>query len=157
MRFLLHSQDAVYDATTKTYYYRLTNPLNAPTTLIIEHVNYISIDSTQIVKPHVVYMRSKSLSNLFREKHSVIVKSANDVDIQSDVVAMLSESHAVGRYENKAPLEYKLNPNTFFRTIDIYFTDAAGVVLDGVYSPPAVSGSVYSDIEAEFTAVWFLC
>ena len=148
MKFLLHSNDASYNAVKKTWMYSLSQRLRSPSQMVLENVSFIV--STMTNYPSVVYMRSDSLSRHIRNKHCVQVKDEERADQQVDVLCVLTETHTLGRYRQRNRVRYRLNPHTWLRQIDIYFTDGAGTKLSGVYTPAQVSGTSDADIEALF-------
>ena len=146
MKFLLHSSDATINAENNTWLYSLSQRLRSPSQMVLENVSFVA--STMTTYPSVVYMRSESLSRHIRNKHCVQVKSQEKADQQVDVLCVLTETHTLGRYRQRNRVRFRLNPHTWLRDIDIYFSDGAGVSglhkfsgIDDVMTPRGTSGA----------------
>lgn len=99
-----------------------------------------------------MYLRSDAISSLIRGKHTVQVGvSADSHEHASNVIAVLTETHTVGRYELKNRVRFRLDPNTTCALIDFYFSDG-DTVLSGEYQAPSVVGTSDEDINAMFLA-----
>ena len=136
MRFLLHNEEAVYDATTKVWHYTLDKRISNPTSLTVKKATFSPVSSL-IVHPHVIYMHSTALSDMILDKHTVVLR-ANAHENSTDVIGVLEETHTRGRYaltEREGP--FRLSPSSNKRVIDIYFTDGTGTHLDGELDPSA--------------------
>ena len=130
MRFLLHNEEAVYDATTKVWHYTLDRRISNPTSLMVKKATFSPVSSLT-VHPHVIYMHSTALSDMILDKHTVVLR-ANAHENSTDVIGVLEETHTRGRYaltEREGP--FRLSPSSNKRVIDIYFTDGTGAHLDG--------------------------
>ena len=130
MRFLLHNEDAVYDATDKVWHYTLDRRISNPTSLTVKKATFSPI-STLTPLPHVIYMHSRALSDMIIDKHTVILRG-NSHENSSDVIGVLEETHTRGRYaltEREGP--FRMSPSAHKRVIDIYFTDGSGAHLAG--------------------------
>ena len=64
MRFLLHNEDAVYDASTKVWEYHLDRRIANPTSLVVKKATFTPVSSLT-VHPHVIYMHSRPNCNSF--------------------------------------------------------------------------------------------
>ena len=128
MKFLLHNQEATYDATAKVWKYNLDKRISNPTRLVIRKACFTCTGSTSPM-PHVVYMRSKALNNMIRSKHTVELKDANH-EGASDVLCVLTETHTRGRYRFTGLRSFLVDPESSVKQVDIYFTDGS-TVLDG--------------------------
>ena len=144
MRFLLHNEDAVYDATTKVWNYTLDKRISNPTSLTVNKVTFSPVSSLTI-HPHVVYMHSRALSNMIIDKHTVILRGEGH-DNAADVIGVLEETHTRGRYaltEKEGP--FRMSPSAHERIIDIYFTDGTGAKMDGEIQAGASVGGGSAD------------
>ena len=136
MRFLLHNEEAVYDATTKVWHYTLDKRISNPTSMIVKKATFSPVSSLTVL-PHVIYMHSTALSDMILDKHTVVLR-ANAHENSTDVIGVLEETHTRGRYaltEREGP--FRLSPSSNQRVIDIYFTDGTGTHLDGELDPSA--------------------
>ena len=137
MRFLLHNEDAVYDAAKKVWHYTLDRRISHPTSLTVKKVTFTPV-STLTVHPHVIYMHSTALSQMIIDKHTVVLRGEAHEN-STDVIGVLEETHSRGRYaltEREGP--FRMSPSAHQRVIDIYFTDGTGAHMDG---EPAAGGS----------------
>ena len=136
MRFLLHNEEAVYDATTKVWHYTLDKRISNPTSLMVKKATFSPVSSLTVL-PHVIYMHSTALSDMILDKHTVVLR-ANAHENSTDVIGVLEETHTRGRYaltEREGP--FRLSPSSNKRVIDIYFTDGTGAHLAGEIAPGA--------------------
>ena len=130
MRYLFNDKNASFDETSKKYKFHLLGRLREPTELTIENVEYVASTGQDI--PSTVLLRSETLSNLILGKHVVIVKHNTDNhDHETDILAVLQETHEVGRFRLSQVLKFKVDANYSATNIDIYFTDGSGRVLEG--------------------------
>ena len=116
MKFLFHSENAVYNETTKVWTFTLDERFHNPTEIEFENVIFSPAGTS---KPNCVFMRSNSMKNMISEKHTMLVKSHQE---DSNVIAVLHEQHD-GRYRIQQPRTFAVNPNRSSRIIDFYFTD----------------------------------
>ena len=149
MQFLFNKSDATVDSAQK-FNYSLSNRLPNPTRFAVSDVQYTAATTNNM--PVCVYLRSQALTNLMRKKHSVQVKEAQRADRQTDVIAVLSETHTQGRFAMKDRNQFLLNPHTWLRDIDFYFTRPDGSIMDNLYTPNAVPGTTLSDLETLYNA-----
>ena len=91
MRYLLHSDNATYDAASKKWYFNLDKRITHPSSIIVKKCSYVGATSTSY--PSVAYLRSDTLSNWIATKHTVEVKSEAHEN-ESNVICTLEESHA---------------------------------------------------------------
>merc|ERR1711964_334614 len=96
MRFLLHNEDAVYDAASKVWHYTLDRRISNPTSIVVKKATFSPI-STLTPLPHVIYMHSTALSRMIIDKHTVVLKGSAHENA-TDVIGVLEETHARGRY-----------------------------------------------------------
>ena len=128
MKYLLHHADSVYDDTTKRWQFTLDKRIGNPVHIKISKLSFTA--AVAATYPPVVYMRSDALHRMARVKHSVELKSA-DHENASNVIAVLQETHTLGRYKLHEPVFLPVNPNSYHsRALDLYFTDGL-TVLDG--------------------------
>ncbi len=125
MRYLLHHSDSTYDATTKRFTFTLDRRISNPVFFRINKVTFTA--ATAANYPSVVYMRSNALTSLSKTKHTV---KSNDHENNSNVLAVLEETHTKGRYAMKGTVSFPVHGHTTSRSIDVYFTDG-NTVLDG--------------------------
>ena len=147
MKYLLHSSKATYDATTKKWVFDLDQRIHNPTQLRLTKATFTTTGDTS-VHPSVVYMRSDALARMITRKHTVELQADNHPN-SSNVIAVLTETHARGRYRILGGQTFPINPNQSERKIDIYFTDGE-TVLEGVVGSgtATVTSAEDDDIEA---------
>ena len=128
MKYLLHHSDSVYDDTTKRWQFTLDKRIGNPIHIKISKLSFTA--AVAATYPAVVYIRSDALHKMARVKHSVELKSA-DHENASNVIAVLQETHTLGRYKLHEPVFLPVHPNSYHsRALDLYFTDGS-TVLDG--------------------------
>ena len=142
MRYLLHHSDSTYDAATKRFTFTLDKRISNPVFFRVNKVTFTA--PTADTYPSVVYLRSNALTSLSKTKHTVELKS-DDHENNSNVLAVLEETHTKGRYAMKGTISFPVHGHTSSRSIDVYFTDGT-TVLAGE-SVPAPLGIADSDIE----------
>lgn len=153
MNYLVHSSNATYDATDKTWYLTLEKRVAIVNEEIqIDHCTF-TVTTTQSPMPDVVFLRSRALSRMIREKHTVELKTGHEN--ATDIICVLIETHTRGRYamrpEDKAPRSAITDQSV--RKIDFYFTDGAGTVLDGEYSSSGQTNQPVNGNDAEIEAI----
>ena len=121
MRFLVHSEDATFDAATGKYFFNLDRRIADPLRIRITQAAYTA--ATQATYPQVVYLRSSKLNQVIRKKHSVhLVDEAHEN--ATDVLCALLETHTIGRYNLQAKNPtYHVQSHIPLRKIDFYFTN----------------------------------
>ena len=130
MRFLLHNSNADFDAATKTWFFHLDRRISNPTSLGVNKATFSPV-STLSPMPHVIYMHSRALSDIWRDKHTVVLRGDSHEN-NADVIAVLEETHTRGRYALKDKVQrFPVKRGAVARSIDIYFTDGTGANLDG--------------------------
>ena len=98
--------------------------------------------------PHCVYVRSDAIHTLSGEKHTQVLKSIQHED-SSNVLAVLEEQHATGRYRLMGPCRPFELVYGHIRNIDVYFTDPAG---DNITFFTAAGDSVYNEVVDDMAA-----
>ena len=98
--------------------------------------------------PHCVYVRSDAIHTLSGEKHTQVLKSIQHED-SSNVLAVLEEQHATGRYRLMEPCRPFELVYGHIRNIDVYFTDPAG---DNITFFEAAGDTVYNEVEDDMAA-----
>ena len=89
MKYLLHYSDATYDSTTKKWLFTLDRRISNPRSIRISACAFTA--STADSYPHVVYMRSDTLTRLCKIKHTIEVKGT-DHENHSNVIAVLEQT-----------------------------------------------------------------
>ena len=155
MRYLLHHSDATYDQTTKKWTFTLDRRISNPRSITIKKCVFTASTDDENDYPSVVYMRSDALHANAKIKHTVELKGS-DHENSSDVLAVLEETHTLGRYAMKEKgVTLPVHGHTHLRSIDIYFTDGT-TVLHGKLADldPADDDSI-SDMGASVVLCWF--
>ena len=121
VRYLLHSENATYDSTTKKHTFTLDRRIRDPVALRVSKASYKA--KTSSTYPLNVYVRSDAISSLIRHKHTVELTTANH-ESSSNVICSLEETHTLGRYnlKDKDP-PHVCHKERITREIDVYFTD----------------------------------
>lgn len=121
MRFLVHSEDATFDAATGKYFFNLDRRIADPLRIRVTQAAYTA--ATQATYPQVVYLRSSKLNQVIRKKHSVhLVDEAHEN--ATDVLCALLETHTIGRYNLQAKNPtFQVQSHIPLRKIDFYFTN----------------------------------
>ena len=134
VRLLLHSEDALYDATTKQYRFSLDKRIDKPNRIKIINANYSA--ATQTTYPLVVYVRSNALNRVIRNKHTLRLKNNNHEET-TNVLCTLQETHTIARYSlaEEGKRVFRADPHFHLTDIDIYFTNN-DTVLDGAVTAP---------------------
>ena len=147
MRYLLHSGNASYDESSKTFTYTLDRRIQDPKSIKITKASYVASSAVASMPP-VVYLRSDALSRLCKTKHTVELKNSGHGD-GTNVICVLEERHSTGRYSLEGTprtLPVKMHENV--TTIDLYFTDNQTVI------GPAASAGVNSAVtDSEVAAI----
>jgi len=150
MKYLLHHTDSAYDATSKKFTFTLDRRLANPVSLRINKCTFTAATATTY--PPVVYLRSDALTSLSKVKHTVELKSS-DHENNSNVLAVLEETHTRGRYALRQSVTFAVHKHTTSRSIDIYFTDGSTVLSGEVVAAP--SGVTDSDIAGiQYLKLW---
>ena len=121
MKWLVHSDEASFDETTLTWSIVLDARIHNPRKIVLRHAAF-TLRSDESPQPHVVYMRSRGLTNMATNKHTVELKALNH-HAASDVLAVLHETHTRGRYATDQPVVLTVDPSHSARRLDFYFTD----------------------------------
>ncbi len=146
MKYLLHYSDATYNSTTKKWLFTLDRRISNPRSIRISACTFTA--STADCYPHVVYMRSDTLTQLCKIKHTIEVKGT-DHENHSNVIAVLEQTlpgkYALKDKEGFLPVH---GGTAHTRSFDIFFTDG-DTILDGEVSTTTSSASGNDDdIEA---------
>ena len=144
MRYLLHHTDATYDSTTKRWMYNIDRRVSNPTFLTVLTCTYTAAAAASY--PSVVYMRSDAITAMCKTKHTVELKAV-DHENNSNVVAVLQETHTLGRYATKDAVRFPVHGHTQSTRIDIYFTDGDTILEGEVGSGGGIVDASDSDIE----------
>ena len=149
VKLLLHSSKASWDSAEKAYKWTLSTRLKYPKALRLEDVSFIP--STTPTYPPVIYLRSKTLAAVIKNKHSTQVVGGSDTHDRSiDVLGILQESHATGRYKLDNPRRFVLTDQAHIGEIDFYFTEPDGTPLNGPYTAPEVDS--YAALKSSYDA-----
>lgn len=148
MRFLIHSSDSTYDATTKKFTVTLDKRVSNPSQLSVVGASFGA--STEASYPLVVYLRSDWAQKLARTKHTVELKG-NDHENPSNVLGVLRRHNSDSKFVLDRPFRFPIHGHTVERVVDFYFTDGASK-LNGVYTPVEVPGTTDAMMEAHVTA-----
>ena len=115
VRYLVHSGNSTYDAAQRKFVYNLDRRFPNPTRVKVSKANYIA--TTAATYPNVVYLRSTAIDNLIKTKHTV--ELTDEVhENPSDTLAVLEETHAVGRYRMGGSLTFPLHGHKASTQID---------------------------------------
>ena len=88
MNYLVHSSNATYDATDNTWYLTLEKRVAIVNEEIqIDHCTF-TVTTTQNPMPDVVFLRSRALSRMIREKHTVELKTGHEN--ATDIICVLN-------------------------------------------------------------------
>jgi len=145
MRYLVHSEDATFNATDGKYYFNLDQRIANPTRIRVTQCSYTRPTSTRY--PEVVYLRSTKLTELTTRKHTVEVKNTGHFD-SSDVICPLLETHTQGRYSSQRVVKLPVFPHLPLQKLDIYFTNNRTNLPDTVSSTNVVSSGTDADVLA---------
>ena len=116
MKFIFHSDNAVYDETNKVWKFTLNERFHNPTVIEFENVIFSPATSS---KPNCIFLRSNSMRNMIKQNHTLMVK---DHQQNSNVICVLHEQHD-GRYRSQRERTFDIDPNNSQRVIDFFFTD----------------------------------
>ena len=149
MKWLVHSDEAQFDEASLTWSFDLDTRIHNPRRIVLRHAAF-TLRSDESPKPHVVYMRSRALTNMATNKHTVELKAANH-HAASDVLAVLHETHTRGRYAMERPVTLTVDPSHSKRGLDFYFTDGQTRLkgkFAGAAEQAANSAPTRADVEA---------
>ena len=145
MRYLLHHTDASYNSVTKKWIVTTDRRVSNPTSIRIASCTFTAATASSY--PSVVYMRSDALTQLSRTKHTVELKAVDHED-NSNVIAVLQETHTLGRYATKDAVRFPVHGHTQSTRIDIYFTDGTTIMAGEVVGDSPASG-----LDADIVAI----
>ena len=145
MRYLLHHTDASYNSVTKKWIVTTDRRVSNPTSIRIASCTFTAATASSY--PSVVYMRSDALTQLSRTKHTVELKAVDHED-NSNVIAVLQETHTLGRYATKDAVRFPVHGHTQSTRIDIYFTDGTTIMAGEVAGDSPASG-----LDADIVAI----
>ena len=145
---LLSRHNATYDSTTKRFTYAMDKQLD-------DNIKQLRIESatfrpsTMDSYPHAVFMCSKQLAGLSLRDHCTILKAVghrDNTEVLCCLHKVLSNTHDIV-FQLSSPLRLLLDRRSYLPDIDIYFTDAAGNVLEGNYVATSTPGVQLSELE----------
>ncbi len=145
MRYLLHHTDASYNSVTKKWIVTTDRRVSNPTSIRIASCTFTAATASSY--PSVVYMRSDAITAMCKTKHTVELK-ALDHENNSNVVAVLQETHTLGRYAMHRQVSFPVHGHTQTTRIDLYFTDG-NTIMDG----EVVGDSPASGLDADIVAI----
>ena len=156
VRFILSDGQSSY--ANGVYTVLLDKNLSNASILRLKKATY-TISTDQSVVPHVVYLRSKALHTLAREKHTLLL-TATQHENSVDILGVLEETHTTGRYRLMYPARPLLLNYSHVRDLDFYFTDKNGVNLNyftgsGSTDYPEVVDDMAAPSDTEKTGVIF--
>ena len=122
MRYLL---DLAKFTLGSDFHYRLDmgENIKRPTECILRNFCFIC---SQVTHPTVILMRSNL--HEYSDVPNIVELSSENQRHTSDVLAVLYESISTGRYELKREVKFQINPHKSIRSLEIWFTNAEGVV-----------------------------
>ncbi len=136
-KYLLHSENATFDATSKRWVFTLDRRISNPRVIRLAQASFTTPGDTS-PHPTVVYLRSTALSRMIQRKHTVSLRStAHEND--TNILAVLTETHTRGRYAMTAGRSFQVHKDSNERSIDVYFTNGE-TLLEGTYGSAPVSG-----------------
>ena len=125
MRYIIHSEDCVFDATTGTHSIVVDRRIPNPVSLKILSLLYEA--PTLSAYPLCVNFKSDAFQDMMREKHSVRLV-ANNHENETSIIAVLGEDTTAGRYTLIRPVRLALNPHSYIRSFDFAFADNNTVI-----------------------------
>ena len=136
VRYLLHSDNANYDATTKKYTFALDRRIANPRSVRLSKANYQALEASSY--PLSVYVRSDAITSLIKTKHAVELTNTNH-ESGSNCIGALEEGQTAGRYVLRdKDTAHPVHGNKHLRDIDIFFTNN-NTLLEDAELPPAYS------------------
>ena len=145
MRYLLHHTDASYNSVTKKWIVTTDRRVSNPTSIRIASCTFTAATASSY--PSVVYMRSDAITTMCKTKHTVELKAV-DHENNSNVIAVLQETHTLGRYAMHRQGSLPVHGHTQTTRIDLYFTDG-NTIMDG----EVVGDSPASGLDADIVAI----
>ena len=97
MRYLIHSDDCVFDTSTGKHTITLDRRISNPSHVELVKCVYEAPTDAGGVYPLAVYVRSEGIHSLVRNKHTIQLTASNHEN-DADVVAVLKESVGARRY-----------------------------------------------------------
>ena len=104
MRYIIHSDDCVFDATTGVHSIVVDRRIPNPVSLKILSLLYEA--PTLSAYPLCVNFKSNAFQDMMREKHSVRLV-ANNHENETSIIAVLGESNTAGRYTLIRPVRLR--------------------------------------------------
>ena len=95
MRYLIHSEDCTFDANTGIYTIVVDRRIANPVSLKFQNLVYEA--PTLSTYPLAVYVNSKGINDLIRNKHTLRLTASNHEN-ETDVLGVLTETNTTGRY-----------------------------------------------------------
>jgi len=145
-KYLLHSDSATFDATSKKWFFNLEQRIHNPRVIRLAQASFTTAGDTS-PHPAVVYLRSDAISRMCQRKHTVSLKDSGHNN-DTHILAVLTETHTRGRYSMNAGRSFGVHKHNYERAIDIYFTSGE-TILEGTYGGAPVSGSTGDDAAIE--------
>ena len=99
-KYLLHSDSATFDATSKKWFFNLEQRIHNPRVIRLAQASFTTAGDTS-PHPAVVYLRSDAISRMCQRKHTVALKDAGHNN-DTNILAVLTETHTRGRYSMNA-------------------------------------------------------
>ena len=150
VRLLLHSADATYDSSEKSYTFSLDRRIDRPTKLRVVKAHYSAATADE--HPLVVYLRSNALSSLIRSKHTLQLKNAQH-EQPTNILCTLNETHAQARYSmEKDARIFQTDPHQILKEIDIRWSDNDTLLEQGAAAGGG-GGVAATGTEAEIEAL----
>ena len=147
MRYIIHSEDCVFDATTGIHSILVDRRIPNPVSLKILSLLYEA--PTLSAYPLCVNFKSNAFQDMLREKHSVRLVP-NNHENETSIIAVLGESNTTGRYTLIRPVRLALNPHSYIRSFDFGFADnntIIGLVTENSYDQTIDNFNLPSDQE----------
>ena len=119
MRYLIHSEDCIFDTATGKHTIVLDRRISNPSHLELVKCLY---EAPTGYNPLAVYLRSEGIHQLVRSKHTIQLKK-NNHENDADVLAVLKESTSARRYLLEKERGFFIKEHSYVRSFDFYFTD----------------------------------
>ena len=145
-KYLLHSDSATFDATSKKWFFNLEQRITNPRVIRLAQASFTTAGDTS-PHPAGVYMRSDAICRMCQRKHTVSLKDAGHNN-DTNILAVLTETHTRGRYSMNAGRSFGVHKHNYERAIDIYFTSGE-TILEGTYGSAPVTDAVGDDAAIE--------
>ena len=127
MRYLIHSDDCVFDTASGKHTITLDRRISNPSHVELVKCVYEAPTDAGGVYPLAVYVRSEGIHSLVRSKHTIQL-TANNHENDADVIAVLKESFGAKRYLLEKERGFFLKEHAYVRSFDFYFTDNNSII-----------------------------